>query len=254
MQKNDQNLDSWILTLKSKADSVHPPLILKRKVMEQVEMKNQKGDTLAILRIDSFQDDDLMDAIIRELKPGMGKAIYIASQGEGTFSQQTNYDAVRWEQGMDALLELASPWKPSFPVDAELQEIRVYYGFDNLSQDEIDGMVAESEQTGKCIIVRDLRPNGVLVGMKLFYSKAEKTFELRIFRTTKSSVHVADLEQQTIEHLSVRGHQGVYVADNQRQHLIWAEEERGSRKPLQYEILAEQDNRDWIISIAESLA
>jgi hypothetical protein len=252
MQKND--LDSWILSLKSKADSIHPSPDLKRRVMEQVEMKNQKGDTLAILRIDSFQDNDLMDAIIRELKPGMGKAIYIAGQGEGTFSQQTNYDAVKWEQGMNALLELATPWKLSFPVDAELQEIRVYYGFDNLSQDEIDGMVAESEQTRKPIIVRDLRPNGVLAGMQFFYMKAEGTFELRIFGTTKSRVHVPDMEKQIIEHLSVRGNQGVYVADNQHQHLIWAEEEQGSSKPLQYEILAEQGNRDWIISIAESLA
>ncbi|GIP44404.1 hypothetical protein J45TS6_28630 [Paenibacillus sp. J45TS6] len=32
-----------------------------------------------------------------------------------------------------ALREKASPWELSFPMDAELENIQVYYGFDNLT-------------------------------------------------------------------------------------------------------------------------
>ncbi|MGZ9585900.1 hypothetical protein [Paenibacillus marinisediminis] len=37
------------------------------------------------------------------------------------------------------------------------------------------------------------------------------------------------------------------------QHLIWAEEETGSGKALQYELLAESCSCDWLISIANSI-
>ena len=252
MRRHEETHEAWISSIKSIANSVHPPSDLKRRLMEQIEMRNEKGELLASIRIDSFQEDDVMDAVIRDLKPGMGKAIYVAG-GERTVSQQTNYESVKWDRDIKALIELASPLQPSLPVDANLQDIHVYYGFENVTEAEIDDMVTESERSGKQVIVRDLHPNGVLVGIKLLYSKGDRPFELRIFRTTKSRIHVPDIDQHTIEHLTVRGNQAVYVADSERQQLIWAEEEPEAGSRLQYEILAERSNRDWLVIIAESL-
>ncbi|MFC3749003.1 hypothetical protein [Paenibacillus sp. GCM10012306] len=45
-----------------------------------MEMKSEKGDVLAIINIDSFQEEHDVDNVIRSLKPGMGKGIYIANE------------------------------------------------------------------------------------------------------------------------------------------------------------------------------
>lgn len=217
-----------------------------------MEMKDEKGKVLAILHIDSLKVDNVMDTIIQDLKPGMGKGIYIADSGEKKVSQQTNYEAVKWQGGLEALKEKASPWNLLFPIDAELMDIRVYYGFDNLSQQEIDEMVDESERTGKNVVVRDLKPNNMLVGLSINYLKDEQTFEFRIFGTTKSRIQIPNLEHHAIEQLMIRGNEAVYVGEREKHQLIWAEVESGG-KALQYEILAERSNRDWLISIAESL-
>jgi len=255
MFKDEETCNAEMISgIKSLAASVSPPPGLKRKVMELVEMRNEKGDLLASVRIDSFQEDDAMDAVIRELQPGTGKAIYIADGGEDAVSQQTNYKAVPWEHGLDALLALASPYKPLFPVDAELLEARVYYGFDNLTKEETDSMIAESRDTGKRVVVRDLRPNRTLVGASLLYRKDGIKFEFRILGTTKSRIHVPDIGQHTVEHLTVRGHEAVYVADQGRQQLIWAEEDFASCKPLKYTLSAERSDRSWLMNIAENLA
>lgn len=253
MRENDETNEAWILSIKSKAGSVHPPADLKRKVMEQIEMRNENGDILATVRIDSFQEDDVMDAIIQNLKPGMGKAIYFAGRGERTVSQQTNYDAVKWENGINELLNMALPLHLCLPIDVELHEIRVYYGFDNLSEEEIDDMIAESGKTGKQVIVRDLNPNDVLVGINLHYSKAGKFFEFRVMKTTKSRIHVPNMEEQIIEYLTVRGQKAVFLSNSGQQQLIWAEEDSGTRKAIQYELLAESCHRDWLINIANSV-
>ncbi len=253
MRNIDENNEPWILSIRSKVNSVYPPENLKRKVMEQIEFQNENGDMLASIRIDSYQEDDVMDTIIQNLKPGMGKAIYVADQGKGTVSQQTNYKAVKWENGIKALLNLISPLRLCLPINAELLDISIYYGFDNLSEEEIDDMVSESKVTGKLVIVRDLQPNNVLVGMNLIYRKDGKSFEFRIFNTTKSRIHVPDMEMEKIEYLQIRGNEAVYLTNSGRQHLIWAEEETGTKKALQYELLADSCSRDLLFGIANSI-
>ncbi|RXZ84872.1 hypothetical protein EBB07_02320 [Paenibacillaceae bacterium] len=252
MLNNGPLQEDWLLSLKRKAAAVHPPATLKNKVMEHVQMRNTKGEVLATVQIDSFQDDEIMDTIIQDLKPGMGVAVYIAGQGEPFFSQQTNYAAVQWEDGLPSLLQLASPMRLMLP-HAELQNIQVFYGFDNLTDEEIAEMAAESEQTGNKVVVRNLVQNQTLVGLSLFYSDQETEFEYRIFRTTKSRIHVPDIEQHVIEHLTIRGNEAVYLADHHRQHLIWAEEDTGIPTPLQYEIICDNQNKRWLLGIAHNL-
>lgn len=63
-------------------------------------MKDEKGNVLGILDIDSLNRNNVMEAIIKELKPGMGKGIYIADAGEKKISQQKNYKAVEWNAGL----------------------------------------------------------------------------------------------------------------------------------------------------------
>lgn len=215
-----------------------------------MEMKSEKGDVLAILNIDSFKKENDIDNIIRELKPGMGKGIYIAN--EKKITQQTNYKTVKWQGGLDELKAKAPSWELVFPIDVEVKDIRIYYGFDNLTQEEIDEMATESERTGRNVVV-DLKPNDTLVGVSLICRKDETTFEFRIFGTTKSRIHVPNIERHIIENLTIRGNDAVYVGDSERQQLIWAEVGPNMGKALQYEILAERSSRDWLISIASSL-
>lgn len=217
-----------------------------------MEMKDEKGNVLGILDIDSLNRNNVMDTIVQELKPGMGKGIYIADSGEKKISQQTNYKAVEWNAGLTALREKASPWELSFPMDAELENIQVYYGFDNLTNQEIDEMVEESRRTGKHVVLRDLRPNHKLVGLSVTYNKGGRDFEFRIFGTTKSRIQLSDLEDYTYENVQIRGNEAVYIGNDEKQQLIWIEmDSRG--KALQYEIGTEGSDRDWVISIAESL-
>lgn len=217
-----------------------------------MEMKDEKGNVLGILDIDSLNRNNVMDAIIQELKPGMGKGIYIADAGEKKISQQTNYKAVEWNAGFTALREEASPWDLLFPMDAELRDIRVYYGFDNLTNQEIDEMVEESIRTGKHVVLRDLKPNHKLVGLSVTYNKGGQNFEFQIFGTTKSRIQLPDIEEYTFENIQIRGNEAVYFGDDKKQQLIWIEMDSRD-KALQYEIVTECSDRDWLISIAESL-
>ncbi|WP_336776485.1 hypothetical protein [Paenibacillus sp. MMO-58] len=216
-----------------------------------MEMRNEKGEVLAILNVDSLQEESTIDIVIRELMPGMGKGIYLAADKK--ISQQTNYAPVKWLDGLDVLKAKASSWEPVFPANAELIEVQVYYGFDNLTPEEIDEMAIESASTGKDV-VRDLKPNNTFVGVSLLYRKEEITFQFRIFGTTKSRIHVPDEDKHTIENLTIRSNDAVYVGDSEVQQLIWAEMGPTMGKALQYEILAERSHRDWLISIAESLS
>ncbi|MBD7966701.1 hypothetical protein [Paenibacillus gallinarum] len=217
-----------------------------------MEMKDEKGNVLGILEIDSLNRNNVMETIIKELKPGMGKGIYIADAGEKKISQQTNYKAVEWNAGLTALREKASPWELSFPMDAEIENIQVYYGFDNLTNQEIDEMIEESRRTGKHVVLRDLRPNHTLVGLSLTYNKRGQNFEFRIFGTTKSRIQLSDIEDYTYENVQIRGNEAVYIGNDEKQQLIWIEmDSRG--KALQYEIGTEGSDRDWVISIAETL-
>ncbi|MFB9327742.1 hypothetical protein ACFFSY_17580 [Paenibacillus aurantiacus] len=216
-----------------------------------MEIKSEKGEVLAILHINSNQELNAIDSLIRELRPGMGKGIYIAD--EQKISQQTNYEAIPWQEGIDALKAKVALWEPVFPVHADVLDIQVYYGFDNLTQEEINEMAVESEKTGGNV-VRDLKPNDTLVGMSLRCRQDEHTFELRIFGTTKSRIHVPELQQGMIENLMIRANEAVYVGNTDKQQLIWAEVGPSRGKALQYELIAEQNNRDWLIALAGSLA
>jgi hypothetical protein len=215
-----------------------------------LEIKNDNGEVLAILNIGSLQKDDALNSIIRGLRPGMGKGIYLAN--EKKISQQTNYASIKWLDGLSEIQAKAPLWEPVFPKNAEVLEILVYYGFNNLTQDEIDEMAVESEKTGRNV-VRDLVPNNTLVGVSLFCRLENTTFEFRIFGTTKSRIHVPDREQQTIENLTIRANEAVYVSDSKKHRLIWAEVGPNMGKALQYELSAEHSSRDWLISTAESL-
>ncbi|NUU63618.1 hypothetical protein [Paenibacillus agri] len=215
-----------------------------------MEMKSEKGEVLAILNINSCQEEHDLDSVIQSLEPGMGKGIYMAE--EKKITQQTNYEAVKWLKGLDELKAQLPLWEPVFPGNAEIMDIHAYYGFDNLTQEEIDEMSAESEATGKNV-VRDLKPNDTLIGLNMIFRKGETRFEFRIFGTTKSRVHVSDIEQHTIDNLMIRANEAVYIGDSDKQQLIWAELGPKLGKALQYEILAEHSSREYLISIAESL-
>lgn len=250
----DKPEDAWISHMKAKLQCMEPPKALKQKVMEQIALCNIRGEVLAAVRIDQFQADDAIDRIIQTLEPGMGKAIYIQGQNERTVNQQTNYKAVRWESDIQSLLERCSPYRLLLPAHAQLLEIRVYYGFNNLSAEEIDAMAMESIRTGQPIIVRDLQPNDDVVGINLTYSQQGQPIEYRIFKTTKSRIHVPNLSGQHIERTAVRGQDAVYMSDSGRQHLIWAEEESGAGKAVQYELIARNDDREWLFRLANSVA
>jgi len=237
---------------RERPDSLRPPGELRRKVMEQIEMHSGDGVTLATLRVDSLRRDDALDAVIRTLRPGMGKAIYVSGTGERNVSQQTNYEAVKWNEGLRALLKRASPLRLRLPGGADWEEIRVYYGFDNVSEEDIEEMIAESERFGKKVVVRDLRPNRELVGLSLRCVQDGRFFEYRIFRTTKSRVHVPDIGKEEIGQLRVRGHEAVYLANEGRRQLIWAEPETVMGAALQYEIHGTDLDREALIRIAET--
>jgi hypothetical protein len=245
--------EDWIAEMVARANAVQHPADLKNRVMEQIALKNESGKLLAAVRIDSFQDHDPIDAVIRELKPGMGKAIYFAGPMEEMFSQQTNYEAVTWEFGLEALRERAYPWTIYMPADTKLKRIEVYYGFDNATNEEIDEMKDESRRTGNRVIVRDLRPNDRLVGLRLQLAQDDFAFELRVFGTTKSRIHVPDMAAHTVESLKVRGHEAIFSANADKQQLIWAEE-TAEGMPVQYELSAEQADRNRLVSLAETLA
>ena len=164
-----------------------------------MEMRNEKGEVLGILNVASLQAESTIDIVIRELKPGFGKGIYLADDKK--ISQQTNYAPVNWLDGLDELKAKASSWEPVFPANAEVKGIQVYYGFDNLTQEEIDEMAIESANTGKDV-VRDLKPNDTFVGVSLLYRKEETSFQFRIFGTTKSRIHVPDVDKHTIEYFN----------------------------------------------------
>ncbi|KAA8787573.1 DUF4367 domain-containing protein [Paenibacillus amylolyticus] len=216
-----------------------------------MDIKNQNGDFLGKIQIESLDSEDGMDQIIGNLRPGDGKAIYIADAKENSFTQQTNYAAVEWENGLEQLKENLTSWKPRFPAQVEHNSIQVYYGFDNLTPDEIEAMAEESKMTGKNVIVRDLKPNNKLVGVSITYG-GEKSFTLRIFGTTKSRIGLSESELAQVRTLHVRGVEAFYFTNHGTDRLIWIEE-GSSGKALQYELFGKPMPADILINIAESM-
>lgn len=216
-----------------------------------MEIKNKSGDFLGKIQIESLESDHIMDHIIRDLRPGDGKAIYIADATENQFTQQTNYAAVEWEHGLDRLSETLSLWRPRFPAHVEVHTIQVYYGFDNLTPDEIDEMAEESKTSGQNVVVRDLKPNTKLVGVSIKY-KEYGTFKLNIFGTTKSRIQLPDHELSQVKPLHVRGAEAFYFSNDGTDRLIWIEEGI-SGKALQYELIGQQILAEKLIQIADSM-
>ncbi|MFB9277587.1 hypothetical protein [Cohnella cellulosilytica] len=218
-----------------------------------MEIRNKKGDMIGKIQFQSLQDENIINKIIRGLNPGEGKAIYIADAVDNKFTQQTNYVARDWGEGLESLKEKITPWQPRFPIYSEMHKIQVYYGFDNLLPHEIDGMIEESERTGSNVVVRDLRPNNTLVGVNISYQTSDcGTYAFRIFGTTKSRIQVPNSKQSKIEQLNVRGNEAFYISNIEYNQLIWIEEDVNG-KALQYEIMGRDISQEFIFTIAESM-
>ncbi|WP_440118979.1 hypothetical protein [Paenibacillus sp. QZ-Y1] len=114
-----------------------------------MEVKNQRGDVIGKIQFQTTVDQGEIQRIILDLAPGEGKGIYIADAVDNNFTQQTNYAARDWDADLDALREKLHPWKPRFPTDSDVRHIQLYYGFDNLTVQEIDEMNCRERKHGK---------------------------------------------------------------------------------------------------------
>jgi hypothetical protein len=221
-------------------------------MFEELELVNKNGEMLAKVTIDTLDLEDPFDQIIHQLKPGMGKAIYLVNNNpQKVISNQTNYKHEKWTQGLEELYKNMTPYKFNLPADADLQEIYVMYGFDSLEENEIQEMYDEAERTGIHVVVRDLRKNNRLVGAKFIYTKDGHLFELHVLTTTKNRIHVPDINRHRIERTSIGNQEGVYLCDSMKQQLLWVDDINGVN--IQYEIRTERAAKEWVFTIAESL-
>ena len=240
--------------LKTIAERIQPPQALKQKVMKQLELSNAQGDRLALVTVDSFHDEDPMDRIIRQLRPGMGKAIYVAADNpDRTVSNQTCYEAVPWNGDLTDLLRRAKPYSFRLPQSAELGQIFVMYGFDGLEPHEIEQMAQEAETRNLEIVVRDLPKNERLVGAQLIYTQDGVPFELHLLTTTKNRIHVPDLTEHIVEKTEVASKEAVYLAnpDSSWQQLLWVDDDSDCR--VQYEIRTSHPSKAWLFALAEQI-
>ncbi|WP_339309170.1 MULTISPECIES: DUF4367 domain-containing protein [Paenibacillus] len=215
-----------------------------------MDIKNKSGDVLGKIQIESLRDNAI-DRIVIDLKPGDGKAIYTADVTENQFTQQTNYAAIPWDDGLEQLQRLYSPWQPKFPIDSDIDAIHVFYGFDNLTPQEIDEMIEESNRSGRNVVIRDLKPNKKVVGISITY-KEYGGYKLNIFGTTKSRIALPDHDGTTVKQAAIRGVQAFYIFDNETFQLIWIEENVHG-KALQYEIIGRNMSEDLVMKIAKSM-
>ncbi|MEK3707870.1 DUF4367 domain-containing protein [Paenibacillus sp. FSL R7-0198] len=216
-----------------------------------MDIKNKSGDVLGKIQIESLRNDNAIDRIVIDLKPGEGKAIYTADVTENQFTQQTNYAAIPWEDGLEQLQKHYSPWQPKFPIDSDIDAIHVFYGFDNLTPQEIDEMIEESNRSGRNVVIRDLKSNKKVVGISITY-KEYGGYKLNIFGTTKSRIALPDHGGTTVKETGIRGVQAFYISDNENSQLIWIEEDVHG-KALQYEIIGRNMSEDLVMKIAKSM-
>lgn len=213
-----------------------------------MEIKNKSGNVIGKIQIESSEKDSALNAIVMNLQPGEGKAIYIADASDHQFTQQTNYAATPWEQGIDVLIDKLLPWQPRFPKNHVVRDIQVYYGFNNLSPQEIDEMAKECKSTGSNVVIRDLKPNDNIVGVRIMY---DKDLLFRMFGTTKTRIQ-SDNVHATVTALNVRGYEAFFITDVEHNKLLWIEEDVNG-KPLQYEISGQHIKQKEIIELAESM-
>ncbi|MEK3775201.1 DUF4367 domain-containing protein [Paenibacillus sp. FSL K6-4396] len=216
-----------------------------------MDIKNKSGDVLGKIQIESLRKDSAIDRIVIDLKPGEGKAIYTADATENQFTQQTNYAAIPWEDGLEQLQKFYSPWQPKFPIDSDIDAIHVFYGFDNLTPQEIDEMIEESNRLGRNVVIRDLKPNKKVVGISITY-KEYGGYKLNIFGTTKSRIALPDHDGTKVKQVALRGVEAFYIFNNETSQLIWIEEDVHG-KALQYEIIGRNMSEDLVMKIANSM-
>lgn len=217
-----------------------------------MEIKNNRGNVIGKIQFHSNSSEDTVEQIISELKPGEGKAIYNANAVDNKFTQQTNYAATNWDKDLESLIEIITPWQPLFPTHSRIQTMQVYYGFDNLLTHEIDEMIEESKRTENNVVVRDLKPNSKLVGVKITYYSDLGNYTFRIFGTTKSRIQVSDSIGSQIDRIEVRGNEAFLISSDAHQQLVWIEEDPNG-KALQYELLGRDISKDVLINIATSM-
>ncbi|WP_091017120.1 DUF4367 domain-containing protein [Paenibacillus amylolyticus] len=216
-----------------------------------MDIKNKSGDVLGKIQIESLRKDHAIDRIVIDLKPGEGKAIYTADATENQYTQQTNYAAIPWEDKLEQLQKLYSPWQPKFPIDSDIDAIHVFYGFDNLTPQEIDEMIEESNRLGRNVVIRDLKPNKKVVGISITY-KEYGGYKLNIFGTTKSRIALPDHDGTKVKQVALRGVEAFYIFNNETSQLIWIEEDVHG-KALQYEIIGRNMSEDLVMKIANSM-
>lgn len=216
-----------------------------------MEIKNKSGDVLGKIQIESLRNNNAIDRIVIDLKPGEGKAIYTADVTENQFTQQTNYAAIPWEDGLERLQRHYSPWQPKFPIDSDIDAIHVFYGFDNLTPQEIEEMVEESNRSGSNVVIRDLKPNKRVVGISITYQEYGG-YTLNIFGTTKSRIALPDHDGTKVKQATICGVQAFFIVNNETSQLIWIEEDVHG-KALQYEIIGRNMSKDLVMEIAKSM-
>ena len=245
------NKDDIKHALKMKSEDIVPPMELKNKVFEELELISKDGDMLAKVTIDTLDEEDSFDQIIKQLQPGMGKAILLMYDNENTsFSNQTNYKHEKWDMGLDELRNRSQLRTFRTPVNADVEEVFVMYGFDSLQEDQISEMYEEARQTEHKVVTRDLIKNQTIVGAKLIYIKDGNKIELLLLTTTKNRIHVPDLSNHIIERGIVNNCDSIFLSDTVNQQLLWVEE---SEINIQYEIRASNVSKDWIFEVAENL-
>jgi|GEM_PF-2143564 len=252
---NRENWDDTIEAIKVQSKSVNPPAELKNKVME-LFLSGAEGEKLAEIRVDSLQAEDDMDRILSELMPGMGKAIYIADgSGEKKVSQQTNYKPVEWAGSLHEL-ETESHIPLRVPDYIQLHCIEAVYGFDNITEAEMDEMYEEAARTGKTVVTRDLRPSGQTVGVVLHGLWAGQSLQLHGLTTTKSRIHVPDVESHYIERLNVAGHEAIFLQGGGMGQLMWVQQcgALGQKTAVQYELRASNMNKELLMKLACEIA
>ncbi len=249
MHKNDQDM---IHALKKHTSTIAPPPELKHKVMKSIELMNEQGRRLALIDVDTLTEDDPMDSVLLTMKPGTGKAIYIVDHNPAkTISNQTCYEAEHWPNDLHELSHAMAYANIKLPKLGEPQSVKVMYGFDPLEAWQVIDMYREAELSGKRVIVRDLRKNDRLVGVVLEYDQDPISFELRILTTTKSRIHVPDINEHIIIRTKVGGKPAVYLTDTTMSQLIWIDDEQ--EVLLQYEIRARHATREHILNIASNV-
>lgn len=220
--------------LRSAAKQIQPPQELRNKVMELIEFKNENGEILAKINIDSFTPLDPLNEIRQQIQPGTGVAVYVVDNNpERKIRNETFYQGEPWTQGFEELLRVARPFTFKIVREGKLKDIHVIYGFDYLTDDEVEDMYKEAKISGCKIVTRPLRRSNNIVGVDINYELDTRSVKLIVLNTTKSRIHVPDVEKHQIERMTVGLHDAVYLSDGLHQQFIWIEE---APQRLQYEL------------------